>query len=77
MKEFGKKCVLVLDRAYHTRLTPHTKRMHKSYKPVLVDALERWDGVPDEWPSNWRQSNKKAQLLSQREAVTPPLKYLA
>jgi DDE superfamily endonuclease len=31
MQELGKKCVLVLDRAtYHTRLTPHTKRMRKS-----------------------------------------------
>jgi hypothetical protein len=31
MKEFGKKCLLVLDRAtYRTRLTPHTKRMRKS-----------------------------------------------
>jgi hypothetical protein len=43
MKEFGKKFVLVLDRAtYLARLTPHTKRMRKSYnKPVFVDALER------------------------------------
>jgi hypothetical protein len=31
MKELGKKCALVLGRAtYHTRLTPHTKRMRKS-----------------------------------------------
>jgi hypothetical protein len=79
MKEFGKKCVLVLDRAtYHTRLTPHTKRMRKSYyKPVLVDALDRWDGVPDEGLSNRRQSKTKAQIFSQCEAVTPPPKYLA
>jgi DDE superfamily endonuclease len=79
MKEFGKTCVLVLDRAtYHTRLTPHTNRMRKSYtKPELVDALERWDGIPDEWPSNWRQSKTKAQLFSRCEAVTPPPKYLA
>jgi hypothetical protein len=47
--------------------------MRKSYnKPVLVDALERWDRVPDEWPSNWRQSKTKAQFFSQCEAVTPP-----
>jgi hypothetical protein len=51
--------------------------MGKSYnKPVLVDALERWNGVPDEWPSNWRQSKTKAQLFSQCEDFTPPLKYL-
>jgi hypothetical protein len=47
------------------------------YKPVLLDALERWDGVPDEWLSNRRQSKTKAQLFSQCEAVTPPPKYLA
>jgi hypothetical protein len=42
-----------------------------------VDALERWDGVPDEWPSNWRQSKTKAQHFSQCEAARPPPKYLA
>jgi hypothetical protein len=79
MKEFSKKCRLVLDRAtYHIRLTPHTMRMRKSYnEPVLMDALERWDGVPDEWPSNWRQSKTEAQLFWLCEAVTPPPKYLA
>jgi hypothetical protein len=33
--------------------------------------------VPDEWPSNWRQSKTKVQLFSQCEDVTPPPKRLA
>jgi hypothetical protein len=66
MKEFRKECVLVLARAtYHTRLTPHTKRMRKRCnKPVPVDALERWDGVPEEWHSNGRQSKTKRNSSS-------------
>lgn len=81
LKQIGKKCVVVLDRApYHTRLTQDTRpvRMHWR-KADMVDAIERWGGPPAHWPGNWRTSRNitKNLMLSWATEIAPAPKYMA
>ena len=67
LKMRGRKCVVVLDRAfYHTVLTAETRPPRISWKKEqLIDAVIRRGNAPTYWPTDWKNSLRitKALLL--------------
>ena len=69
--------VLVLDReTYHTVLDEEDRWPVNSWnKKRLADSIVRWEGIPDDWPLNWRNLKSKPQLLQQARNIYPNPKY--
>ena len=80
LKQIGKKCVLVLDRAtYHTPLTPNTRPPSTSWnKKDLAAAITRWGGPHRSWPMDWRVSRKvtKSIMMEHAKKIAPAPKYM-
>ena len=77
MKLIKKKSGLVLVRAtYHIFLDEEYKRPATSWnKARLADSVARWEGIPEDWPSTWRVTKTKNELLERAREIYPKPTY--